>query len=74
MPVKPRFATRPARKGPLVVVLVLGLGLALAPVAFQMFDRAPKGGDMIDAFEPYMTPAKITQFEGYMAEMRAAHT
>lgn len=53
-------------------MLVLGLGLALAPVAFQMFDRAPKGGDMIDAFEPYMTPAKISQFEGYMAEMRAA--
>lgn len=68
----PRFATRPPRRGPLIVVLVLGLGLALAPVAFQMFDRAPKGGDMIDAFEPYMTPAKITQFEGYMAEMRAA--
>jgi len=70
--VKPRFAGQPARRGPLVVVLILGLGLALAPVAFQMFDRAPKGGDMIDAFEPYMTPAKITQFEGYMAEMRAA--
>lgn len=68
----PRFATRPPRRGPLIAVLVLGLGLALAPVAFQMFDRAPKGGDMIDAFEPYMTPAKISQFEGYMAEMRAA--
>ena len=74
MSVKPRFAGQPARRGPLVVVLILGLGLALAPVAFQMFDRAPKGGDMIDAFEPYMTPAKITQFEGYMAEMRVART
>ena len=71
---KPRFAGQPARRGPLVVVLILGLGLALAPIAFQMFDRAPKGGDMIDAFEPYMTPAKITQFEGYMAEMRVART
>ena len=63
MPVKPRFATRPARKGPLVVVLVLGLGLALAPVAFQMFDRAPKGGDVLDAFKPHMTSPDIAQFE-----------
>ncbi len=66
------FAERPPRRGPLVLVLIVGLGIAVAPVGFQMFDRAPKGGDMIDAFEPYMSPAKISQFEAYMAEMRAA--
>jgi len=37
-----------------------------------MFDRAPKGGDMIDAFEPYMTPAEIEKFQGYLEVIGAA--
>jgi len=60
------------RRWPLVAALVIGLGLALAPVAFQMFSRAPKGGDMIDGFRPYMRPAKIAEFQGYIAELRDA--
>ncbi len=71
---KRRFGSAPARRGWLVVVLVIGLGLAAAPAIFQMFTRAPKGGDMIDAFEPYMTEAKITQFQNYMVEIDAAVT
>jgi hypothetical protein len=51
----------------LVATLVLGVGLALAPVAFQMFSRAPKGADMLDGFRPYMTEAKVAQFQGYLA-------
>jgi hypothetical protein len=47
-------------------LLALGIGVALAPVAFAMFDRAPKGGDMIDEFRPYMNQAKIDQFRGYL--------
>jgi hypothetical protein len=54
------------------VTLVIGSGLALAPVAFQMFERAPLGGDMIDAFEPYMHPQKTANFRGYMNTIDAA--
>ncbi len=67
-----RMASREHRRWAFVAALVLGLGLAAAPVAFQMFSRAPKGGDMIDAFEPYMRPAKIAEFQGYIAAIRAA--
>ena len=31
------------RRNVLIALIVLGVGLALAPVAFQMFSRAPKG-------------------------------
>jgi hypothetical protein len=51
---------------PLVATLVLGVGLVLAPVAFQMFSRAPKGADMLDGFRPYMTATKVAQFQGYL--------
>ncbi len=56
----------------MVAALVLGLGLAFAPVAFQMFSRAPKGGDMINDFRPYMRPAKIAEFQRYIAQIRRA--
>lgn len=55
-----------------VTALVVGIGLAAAPVAFQMFDRAPLGGTMIDDFRPYMTHAKIDAFRGYMDKIDAA--
>ena len=48
-----------------VALVVLGVGIALAPVAFQMFDRAPKGGDMIDDFRPLMVEAKVRKIQGY---------
>ena len=56
----------------LVALIVLGLGVAAAPAIFQMFDRAPKGGDMIDNFRPYMTKAEIVKFRGFLTEMREA--
>jgi hypothetical protein len=63
-----------ARAGtvPLTAVLVLGLALAAAPAAFRMFSRAPKGGEMLDDFRPYMTEAKVAQFQGYLDEIDAA--
>ena len=61
-----------AKRWPFVAVIVIGLGLALAPVAFKMFTRAPKGGHMITQFRPYMTTAKIDQFRGYLDEIDAA--
>src|SRR5438093_784069 len=66
-----RPSTR-ARRGPLVVVLVIGIGLVLAPVVFQMFTRAPRGGRMIRQFRPYMTTAKIDRFQGYLDEIGRA--
>lgn len=58
-----------ARRGPLVGVLVIGVGLIAAPFIFQMlaFDnRAPKGGEMIDEFRPFMTSARLSKFDGFM--------
>jgi hypothetical protein len=52
------------RRRPLIAVIVIGLGLAAAPAIFQMFDRAPKGGEMIDEFRPFMTDARLSTFDG----------
>ncbi|MGH9184743.1 MAG: hypothetical protein ACRD0U_02835, partial [Acidimicrobiales bacterium] len=52
---------------------VIGIGLAVAPVAFRMFDRAPQGGRMIDDFAPYMTHDEIDRFRGDLASIGAAH-
>lgn len=59
-------------RAPLLVVAVLGLGIALAPALFQMFDRAPQGKEMIDAFRPYMTDAQVEKFRGFLDEIGAA--
>ena len=56
--------SRPALRWALVA---LGIGLVLAPVAFQMFDRAPKGGRMMTAFETIETRAKVEQIQSYFA-------
>jgi len=60
-------------------VIIVGFGLALSPVVFQMFDRAPKGGDMIEDFRPMMTRERVQDVQGYFivigaaeAELRAA--
>ena len=66
------FAAAPPRRAPMVSILVIGVGLMLAPAIFQMFSRAPEGGDMITDFRPYMEPAKIAEFKGYMSVMGAA--
>lgn len=56
-----------------IVVLAVGIGLVLAPVAFQMFTRAPKGATMLNNFESYMTNERLDRFDGYLGEIRAAH-
>ena len=55
-----------------LALVVLGAGVVLAPVAFQMFERAPKGGDMIDDFRPLMTEAKVRQIQGYFVVLGGA--
>lgn len=58
----------------MALILVLGLALAAAPAVFQMFSRAPQGGQMIEDFRPYMHPDKIDEFRGYLDEIDAANT
>ncbi len=41
------------RRAPWIAAMVVGVGLIAAPVAFQMFSRAPEGGVMIDEFDAY---------------------
>jgi hypothetical protein len=60
------FAGKPTRWA-LGALAVLGLALVAMPVAFQMFDRAPKGASMIAGFRPYMTAPRLG---GYQTELR----
>jgi hypothetical protein len=60
--------------GPIIAALIVGIGMIVAPFVFQMFDRAPLGGDMIEDFEPYMTVEEVEQFRGYLEEIDAANT
>jgi len=62
-----------ARKLPIVGALLIGIGLMLAPAIFQMFERAPLGGEMIEEFEPFMTEEQVVLFRGYLAEIDAAN-
>jgi hypothetical protein len=68
----PPAETATVRTGPVIAALVVGVGLILAPVLFQMFSRAPSGESMIDDFRPYMTVEQIELFQGYMAEIGEA--
>src|SRR5436190_22794770 len=60
------------RRNVLIALIVLGVGLILAPVAFQMFSRAPKGAQMLDDFKPFMTERRLGCFESYMPEIDTA--
>jgi hypothetical protein len=55
----------------LVVLLVIGLGLAAAPLAFDMFDRGPKGAEMMVEFKPFMTDARLSGFQRHIANIEA---
>lgn len=55
-----------------ITAIVVGVGVAAAPAAFQMFSRAPAGGVMMDDFEPYMSADVIMEFRGYLASIDAA--
>ncbi len=61
-------------RGPIMLILALGLALTAAPIVFQMFSRAPEGGQMIADFRLYMHPDKIDEFRGYLDEIELANT
>ncbi|MGI8796271.1 MAG: hypothetical protein ACR2IR_06810 [Acidimicrobiia bacterium] len=49
----------------------LGVGLIAAPAVFQMFTRAPKGGEMIDRFRPIMERDRVQRIQGYFVTIGA---
>ncbi|HVW79553.1 MAG TPA: hypothetical protein VHB69_01255 [Mycobacteriales bacterium] len=61
-----------SRKALLTIVAVIGIGLALAPVAFQMFSRAPKGAAMLTDFKPFMTTERLDGFQKDIGEIDSA--
>jgi hypothetical protein len=62
----------PVRRAPLYGVIALGVGLALAPVFFRMFTRAPLGGQMIQEFSPFMSAGTVSRFEGHIGRIDAS--
>jgi 4-amino-4-deoxy-L-arabinose transferase-like glycosyltransferase len=51
------------------VLIVLGVALIVAPAAFQMFARAPKGGQMMSAFKHIETTQNVERIQGYFGTM-----
>ena len=62
------------RRGAFVATLVIGLGLIAAPAVFQMFTRAPGGGEMLNDFALYMTSDVIGGFSDDLALIDSAIT
>jgi hypothetical protein len=52
-----------------IALVALGVGLVLAPVAFQMFTRAPKGGHMMSEFKQIETTQNVERIQGYFSTM-----
>jgi hypothetical protein len=55
----------------LVALALLGIALAAAPLAFGMFDRGPKGAEMMVEFKPFMTDARLSAFQRHIADIDA---
>lgn len=50
-------------------LVAIGVGLVAAPLAFQMFQRAPAGGRMMAAFKSIETNANVSRIQGYFSTM-----
>jgi hypothetical protein len=51
------------------LLIALGLGLIVAPATFQMFGRAPQGGQMMTAFRHIETTQNVERIQGYFGSM-----
>lgn len=60
------------RRWATVALAVIGLALVAMPVVFDMFARAPKGAQMITAFQPFMTSTRLNGFHADMGAIGAA--
>jgi hypothetical protein len=64
------FLWRPRlRPGARWVLVVLGVALIAAPAIFQMFTRAPKGGQMMSAFTNIETNQNVGNIQSYFGTM-----
>jgi hypothetical protein len=59
---------RPARWG----VLAVGVGLIVAPVVFQLWDRAPKGAALVEAFKPIETRSAVVRVQNDFGQVAIA--
>jgi hypothetical protein len=50
-------------------LVIFGVGLVAAPAAFQMFGRAPEGGQMMSAFKKIETAQNVQRIQGYFGTM-----
>jgi hypothetical protein len=67
-----RSAAPGSRSRALVALVLLGIALAAAPVAFKMFTRAPRGATMLSDFKPFMTNQRLDGFHHDIAGIDAA--
>jgi hypothetical protein len=51
------------------VAVVIGLGLIVAPIGFQMFSRGPKGADMMSTFRTIETRHHLRRIQSYFSQM-----
>lgn len=56
-------------RGLRAAVIVVGAGLVLAPVAFHMFARAPRGARLLTAFRSVETHGKVTAAQNDFASL-----
>lgn len=61
---------QPRPRAAAVVLLVLGLLLVVGPVAGGLFVKVASGQQMIDAFEPHLTPDALDRYDGDLATLR----
>jgi hypothetical protein len=59
---------RPARWG----VLAVGVGLIAAPAVFQLWDRAPKGAALVEAFKPIETRSAVVRVQNDFGQVAIA--
>jgi len=52
-----------------VSVAAVGLGLVAIPLAFGMFSKGPKGGEMMNAFRDLETSENVARIQGYFSQM-----
>ncbi|MFV1989949.1 MAG: hypothetical protein ACC652_04325 [Acidimicrobiales bacterium] len=61
-----------ASRRQLLAIIAMGLAVVAAPAIFQMFTRAPKGGDMINDFRPIMTRDRVLAVQSYFITIGGA--
>jgi len=57
------------RRGARGALVVVGVGLVVAPIAFQMFSRAPDGTRMMTTFRTMETTQNVEQIQSYFGTM-----